>query len=772
MPWYTQSANTWDNALPIGNGRLGAMVYGRTGTELLQLNEDSVWYGGPQDRTPYGACEYLKELRSLIRAGNHEEAENMVEEIFYSTPASMRHVEPLSTIKIEFGHDEARCANYKRSLDLDTAVTSTEYELYGIKYRREMIASWPDEVLALKITASETSRFILHLSRSSHIEYETNEFFDDIKQIGGKLIMSFTPGGAKSSRGSCVVGATCGFGGSVKVVNGKLVFNTKEALIIISGHTTFRHADPEETAMHDIDSAFHLGGAELWRRHIEAYQLSYRRTQVQLGDGKPSDDSSLGPTNERLCANPTPKIFELYHNFGRYLLLSCGRASRKHWPALPANLQGIWSNNFSPAWGCKYTININIQMNYWAANIWNLADCEDPLFEHLERMAARGRTTAKEVYGCRGWCAHHNTDIWADTDPEARWMPATLWPLGGAWLCLHIWERWLYTGDIQFLSRMFPILQEAVRFCTEYLIVDKDGRYLVPFPSLSPENCFWIDDAQTKKGRLCEGSAMDVQIISALFNAYISTVSLPESRYFYLEDQRLCDPHLHATVSSCLERLPPHRISPKHGNLQEYAEDYAEVEPGHRHFSHLFALFPGNTITPVSTPDLADACRITLSRRLQHGGAHTGWSRAWLINLYARLWDSEQCLAHLSLLLQNSTLPNMFDTHPPFQIDGNFGGSAGILEMLIQSHEMETDENGEGSRIIRLLPSCPQSWLEIGGHFKGLRCRDGFEVTCKWKEGSIKSCSINNIRGARATIIFLGGKRSKLAPQIGEHELV
>ncbi|GAB1216102.1 hypothetical protein ATERTT37_005307 [Aspergillus terreus] len=707
--WYRSPAATWDEALPVGNGRLGAMVHGRTTTELLQLNEDSVWYGGPGDRTPVGASRYLQQLRQYIRKGAHAEAEELVRRVFFAHPISQRHYEPLGTLFLDFGHLESEVTEYRRSLDLQRGITRVQYMHTGVHFEREVLASHPDAVIAIRVRASEPVEFVVRLTRMSDLEYETNEYLDDVAVDDNCVTMHVTPGGRNSNRACCKVAIRCDDpdGATIARVGGrKLMVRARETLLLVAAQTTYRYQDIDGRAALDVADALRWSTEEIWSRHIEDYQQLYARMTLAM-----SPDASHIPTDERIKHSRDPGLVSLYHNFGRYLLIASSREGNGN-KVLPANLQGIWNPSFHPAWGSKYTLNINLQMNYWPANVCNLAECEMPLFYLLERIASAGQKTAHEVYGCRGWAIHHCTDIWVDTAPVDQWMPATLWPLGGAWLCFHVWERFLFSKDEMFLRRMFPVLRGCVEFLLDFLVEDATGQYLVTSPSLSPENLFY--DAEGRQGVLCEGSTIDMQLVDAVFHAFIQSVNI-----LNLKDD------LVSRVNHASERLPPARIG-SFGQLQEWTADYAEVEPGHRHVSHLWALYPGHTILPGRTKDLAAACAVTLARRQAHGGGHTGWSRAWLVNLHARLRAADECGRHVEQLLAQSTLPNLLDTHPPFQIDGNFGATAGIVEMLVQSHE-------EG--IIRLLPACPDSWK--AGSIRGVKARGGFELDFRWEDGFI-----------------------------------
>ncbi|KAF4839137.1 Alpha-L-fucosidase 2 [Colletotrichum tropicale] len=733
---YASPASEWSEALPIGNGRLGAMVHGRTQTELLQLNEDSVWYGGPQDRTPKDALRHLPKLRQLIRDEKHAEAESLVREAFFATPASMRHYEPLGTCTIEFGHAVEDVTDYRRYLCLETAQTTVEYRCRGVSYRRDAIASFPDNVLAFRVVASEATRFVVRLNRLSEIEYETNEFLDSIDATDGRIVLKATPGGHSSNRLAIALGVSCDDAeGSVEAIGNALIVNSTSCTIAICAQTTFRTEDPDTAAVYDVLKALSHQWSDLVERHQQDYAGLFNQTSLRM-----SPDASHLPTDERIKNSRDPGLVALYHNYGRYLLISCSRNSKK---ALPATLQGIWNPSFAPPWGSKYTININLQMNYWPAGPCSLVECAIPVLELLERMAERGKKTARVMYGCKGWCAHHNTDIWADTDPHDRWMPSTIWPLGGVWVCIDIFEMLQYQYDEGLHKRAAVVLEGAIVFLLEYLITSACGRYLVTNPSLSPENTFL--SVSGEPGILCEGSVIDMTIIRIAFEKYLWSTKILGG-----------DNPLRDKVEEALERLPPLVIN-SDGLIQEWGlKDYKEQEPGHRHVSHLFGLCPGESISPSRSPDLAAAAKNVLERRASHGGGHTGWSRAWLLNLHARLLDAEGCGQHLDLLLKSSTLPNMLDSHPPFQIDGNFGGCAGILECLVQSSIIDAN-----TVEIRLLPSCPKDWAQ--GQLTGVRTKGGWLVSFSWQDGVIEEPVVVETTATTVSevqLIFPGGLRS------------
>ncbi|RDW88016.1 hypothetical protein BP6252_00048 [Coleophoma cylindrospora] len=763
---YSGPAASWDEALPVGNGRLGAMMFGGTMTEHLKLNEDSVWYGGEPipRRTPKDALKNLARLRHLIRSELHQEAEELVRNAFFATPYSQRHYEPLGDVILDFGHPLENVEHYERTLDLEKATAAVSYTHHGVKYSRQLFASFPDQVLVMQLDSQSTrTKFTIRVTRLSDKQYATDEFLDSVQSeetsgegrgnCEGRIIVHATPGGRASNNFCLVLAVRCNDeGGTVTAIGNCLVVDSSRVTIIISAQSKYRHHDVETSALKDAEVA--LAQEAIVTRHVNDYQSLFKRMQLRLS----SQDCALN-TNQRLQdvreGSLDPGLVALYHNYGRYLLISCSRNGPKNTKPLPANLQGIWNPSFQPAWGCKFTININIQMNYWPANICNLSDCEEPLFDLMQRMADNGKKTASEMYGCGGWVAHSNTDIWADTDPQDRWMPGTLWPFGGVWLCIHIWERYLFTGDKDFLRRMFNIYRGSVEFLNDFLIPDATGTYLVTSPSLSPENSFLIPGSDRKVGTLCEGSAMDMQLTNALFTGFAHIIS----------ELGIADDLL-SSIQEKQRKLPPASIG-NFGQLQEWQKDYEEAEPGHRHTSHLWALYPGRDITPETTADLAKASEVVLSRRAMHGGGHTGWSRAWLINLHARLGDSAGCLKHVTELLSKSTLPNLLDTHPPFQIDGNFGGCAGVIEMLIQSHEI-----GPHGTIIRLLPACPSAW--DFGSLSGVCARGGLELDFTWKNGRILGPVVLRTRtstSASGVIVFPSGHNVQFLCQ-GHTEVV
>lgn len=719
---YKAPASAWSEALPIGNGRLGAMIYGGTDTELLQLNEDSVWYGGPQDRTPKNANGNLAKLRQLIRDEKHAEAEALASEAFFAMPKSMRHYEPLGSCAIEYGHRIDDVVDYRRCLDLSISQAVVSYQHNGISYRRDIIASFPNDIILLRHASSQVTRFVVRIDRVGEDEVETNCYLDEVRCEDGRIILHATPGGRDSNRVCLVAGVAGDQTTTVEVSGNCLIVHSSSCLVAIDGRTTYRHADPELAALANINDALSKGWDEISRQHQSDYSNLFGRSNLQMWP-----DASHVPTNERITDLRDPGLVALYHNYGRYLLISC---SRDGFRSLPANLQGIWNPSFAPPWGSKYTININLQMNYWPAGRCGLMDdCAIPLLNLVEKMSSRGKLTAEKIYQCRGWCAHHNTDIWGDTSPQDRWMPATLWPLGGVWLTVDVAEMLHYQYDKDLHERLFPILEGCVQFLLDFLTPSECGQYLVTNPSLSPENTYISDSG--KKGIFCEGSTLDMTLVRLAFEQFLwSTETLEEQRSHPLENK----------TREALRKIPPMIIN-QQGLIQEWGlKDYGEDEPGHRHVSHLFGLYPCEYISRINSPELAAAANKVLQRRAAHGGGHTGWSRAWLLNLHARLFDADACWRHMDLLLEKSTLPNLLDNHPPFQIDGNFGGCAGILECLIQSTETPRRSSGSGSGessivMIRLLPACPAQWSK--GKLERVRARNGWLVSFEWVDGQV-----------------------------------
>ena len=722
--WYNKPAIYWNEALPVGNGRLGAMVFGNPPGEKIQLNESTFWSGGPSRNDNPDALGALSAIRQAIFSGNYSGAETMINQNVTAKQLHGSKFQPIGYLNLSFP-DDSSYTDYYRELDLEKAVFTATYKVEDVTYKREVFASQPDQVIVVRLTADQPGKLTFSASMSGPLRKSVNALEPATLELTGlSSTHEGVTGQVKFNARTKIIAS----GGTTSIDTTTInVTNADEVLILISIATNF--VDYKTLTANEIDKCINYLSAaegksytEMLNSHLSAYQNYFNRVSFSLG-GSPVSDT---PTDERIKNFKQTKdknLVEMYYQFGRYLLISCSQPGGQ-----VASLQGLWNDQVSPPWDSKYTVNINTEMNYWPAEKCNLTEMHEPLIHMIKELSEAGKQTAQTMYGADGWVTHHNTDLWriCGVVDAAYWG---MWPMGGAWLSQHLWEKYLYSGDLAYLASVYPVLKSACEFYQDFLIEEPVHNWLVVSPSISPEN-----NPSIRPQSICAGATMDNQLLFDLFTKTIKAANLLKADSALMVDFKII-----------LDHLAPMQTG-KYGQLQEWMEDLDNPNDKHRHVSHLYGLSPSNQISPYSSPELFYAARQSLIYR---GDASTGWSMGWKVNLWARLLDGNHALKLITDQLTwvnpvnpqtGGTFPNFFDSHPPFQIDGNFGCTSGITEMLLQSHD----------GAIHFLPALPEDW--DAGDVSGLRAYGGFEVSFSWERGQVQRIVIKSNLGGNCRI--------------------